>query len=143
LKKTFAETFPSGEVRADVTSLTLVNNTAKTQDVTVADDTLWVLQSIKASNPDDVARTVQIRLYKEAAKTNLIALLASVSVSATSQLQFPSYTGASGTLSGQIGFPLTLFPGNTISITWSAGGASAGGTDADGQVIFYRRLLKT
>jgi len=142
MKKTFAETFPSGEVRADVYSLTLANNTAKTNNYTVPDDTLWVLQSVRMTNPDDVQRTINMRLYKTSAKTSEIGLLSSVAAAAGAAIMYPNTGSGSATFL----VPrenLVLFAGNTLEITWAAGGASSGGTDADGVVIFYRRLLKT
>lgn len=142
MKKTFAETFPSGEVRADVTSVTLVNNTAKTNNVTVPDDTIWKLQSIRVMNPDDVARAISLTIYKEAAKTSRVLHLDTRNIAASAVFQWPN-NGTGGEDRSNIPFDLVLFAGNTIEITWAAGGASSGGTIADAQVVFYRRLLKT
>jgi hypothetical protein len=142
LNKVFAESFPSGQPYASITSITLVNNTSKTQDITVPTDTLYYLQSIKATNPDDVARTITIALYNEAAKTNKILVLLSTSIGAAGEINWPSSVTGSVAQSG-LPNKLLLGPFMTISVTWSAGGASAGGTDADGLVVFVRRLPLT
>jgi len=142
LKKTFSETFPSGTVKTSVTSITLVNNTQKVQDVSVPSDTVWVIQCIRAVNIDDVQRTVVIDLWNEAAKTSKIARLQSGAVAAVTDLVYPSIT-AGGTIIGVPTAVLVLGPGMTISVTWAAGGVSTGATDSDGLVILYRELTLT
>lgn len=143
MKKIFAETFPSGKPEASITSITLVNNTAKTQDITVPTDSMWLIQTIKATNPDDVQRTTYIRLYNESAKTNLIANLIAAALNATQELYYPNSTTASTQCPNALGQGLLLAGGMTISVTWAAGGASTGGTDADGLVVFYREYPMT
>lgn len=142
MKKVFAETFESGSIEADPVSITLVNNTQKTQDFSVATDCIYELIAIKATNPDDVARVVTIELFKEVAKTNHIATLGSGSVNAGSRLSWPgnSVSAAQNWLQPR---PCLLGPNWTIRVTWAAGGASAGGTDADGLVVWYRKLSLT
>lgn len=132
------EIFDAGEPKQPVTSVTLVNNTAKTVDTTVPAGKKWKFNSIKITNPDDVARTVDFLFYKEAAATNLILTLDATSVGAAGTLQFPRYA-ASASLHT---FPVvhTLIAGNIIRVTWRAGGVSAGGTDADGLVTTYREV---
>lgn len=141
MREVFAQTFPGGSVEDSVTSITLANNTAKTQDKSVETDTLWVVENIKITNPDDVQRNVRIEVYKEAAKTNLICYLkGTTTLAAGATLNIPTKATAS-TEEGVL--PMTLGPGNTISVYWAAGGASTGGTDADGLVIHYRKLPLT
>jgi hypothetical protein len=136
-----ALTFPGGNFQQAVTSITLVNNTAKTEDVTVPAGKRWVLQSIKVTNPDNVTRTIQGVLYKEAGKTNHIAQILKVTnLAASGRHQAPHDSPAQALdtfhdVRGRI-----LAAGNTISIIWATGGASAGGTDADGLVIEYLEL---
>lgn len=131
--------FPGGRVRQEATSVVLVNNTLKVIDTAVPDGKRWVVLSIKAMNPDNVDRTVSIRLYKEALKTNEIALLLSQSLSAAGAERgmWPNTiaTHAARSIAAIPGE--VLVAGNTINIQWAAGGASAGATDADGLVIEY------
>lgn len=142
MKKDFSEIFPSGTVDARVTSLTLVNNTLKTLNVSVPTDELWALQTITMTNPDNVDRVCYARLFKEVAKTNMITQLMSGTVAAASRLCYPNNAIAE-THNNQTGEQLLLGPNMTIGFTWAAGGASAGGTDADGLVVFVRKLTLT
>ena len=137
----FAWTFPGGKHKQEVTSLTLANNTAKTNDIVVPTGKIWILLGIKITNPDDVGRNIVIRLYKEAAKTNLLRTFqTATAMSASGEYQWPS-----GTISVishcRPNIPCELLSaGNTLSIIWDTGGASAGGTDADGQVLDYLEI---
>lgn len=135
-----AETFPAGRLQQGVTEVVLVNNVTKTIDTTVPAGKKWVLLGIKVTNPDDVQRSVNLFKYKEAAKTNLIKYYGSEAFNAAELVFYPSAVPtATGWITTWI--PLeVLVAGNTISIVWSAGGASAGGTDADGLVIEYLEL---
>lgn len=139
MKPVLAYTFPSGTPTADEYSITLVNNTAKTQDVTVPANELWVLQSVKITNPDDVTRNVTITLWNEAAKTNKILVLDSQNIATTDRLQIPSNDDHAYNFSNA-SKDFVLAAGMTIEVVWAAGGASTGATDADGLVIFYRKL---
>ena len=141
MDKVFAETFPSGSVKSSITSITLVNNTSKTQDIVVPSDCVWVLESVRFTNPDNVDRSVNVKIFKEAAKTNELAFLFSATVTAGSVGHYPAV--ASNVVLGHTGYPLTLGAGYVISVTWAAGGVSAGGTDADGLTIMYRELSLT
>jgi len=139
LKNTLANTFPAGYITESVTSVTLANNTAKTQDVTVPDDTVWAVQSMQMGNPDNVARACYIKIYKTSSKTiKLLDLVSHGAVAAGSALIYPNLDTGSYNKACNLGYPLVLKAGYTIEFTWAAGGASAGGTDADGQVIMYR-----
>lgn len=134
-------TFPGGKPEQSVTSITLVNNTQKIQLVTVPTGKIWILLGIKVRNPDDVDRAVTIRKYKEAAKTNEIAVLFSVSLATGVAGHWPT-EGLSSTASRPSSTKPAeiMIAGNSLEITWAAGGASAGGTDADGLVIEYLEL---
>lgn len=126
-----------GELVQDVTSVVLVNNTTKTIDKTVPDNRKWIILSIRAMNPDDVQRNITITKFKEAAKTNTIKRYNVAATAASSLLQWPSgpFTAAFARKSSA---PFeVLVTGNTIEIVWVAGGASAGGTDADGLIVEY------
>jgi len=137
----FVWTFPGGKLVQEVTSLTLVNNTAKTVDKTVPSGKRWILLAFRFSNPDDVARTLTCNKYKEAGKTNYIKRLTSnAAVGAASWIQFPNVT-PSVTAQSQPTRPFeVLEAGNTLSFVWATGGASAGGTDADGLVLEYLEM---
>lgn len=130
--------FPAGKIGQEVTSVTLANNTAKTVDTTVPAGKKWILISIKITNPDDVQRTCSMYKYKEAAKTNVIKIYDSSAVGAGGTAQHPnSITGVRTATEFHPQPAEILAPGNTISVGWAAGGASSGGTDADGLVIEY------
>lgn len=142
MENVFSETFPSGTVKVAETSITLVNNTAKTQDVSVPTDTIWHVQNIKVVNADDVARAVTIAIYKTSSKNILIGQCYFVSVSAGGLLNVPNNQANTAFMNAWAN-GLTLPAGTTISITWAAGGASTGAVDPDGLVILYRQLSKT
>lgn len=138
MKRVFAETFKGGVATASVESITLVNNTAKTDDSTVPDGYYWILQSITAKNPDSVQRTITIKIYTTAAKTQMVAMLCAAATPAGSWVTVPNQVTAVATL---LNFhDLVLPPGYTIETVWATGGASAGGTAADGLVTFVRAL---
>lgn len=138
MKKVMSNTFPAGEVKVSTTSITVTNNTAKTQDITVPADEKWVIETIKTVNPDDVARVIGGNLYLTSSKSILITALFSQSANANVRVQYPSLTVS--TIYNWMIPELVLGPGMTLSFTWAAGGASSGGTDADGLVIMYRKL---
>ena len=134
-----------GKIIHDVTSLTLVNNTAKTLNIVAPVGKKWLVVSIKVTNPDDQARTVYGILWKEAANTNkVMGLFYKADLAASGEICSPSYSPtAIGAYQSQGGLPI-LLKGRTASgatddteivITWATGGASAGGTDADGLVV--------
>lgn len=133
--------FPGGRHLQAVTSVTLVNNTAKTIDTTVPDGKRWLLLNVRMNNPDDVARTERIWIYKEAAKTNFLRELLDSSINASAGGSFPSNEMSDVVDMQARGLPpIILSAGNTIQAYWGAGGASSGGTDADGLVVEYLEL---
>jgi len=133
--------YPGGNLINEVTSVTLVNNTAKTVDFTVPSFIRVIIKSIKVTNPDDVDRVVTFNLFLEAGKTNNLAFLQSASVGAGfNPLHWPTLDSGT-TLMRKVFSPgLLMNPGNTISVVWAAGGVSAGGVDADGHVIRFLRM---
>jgi len=131
-----AWTFPAGQIQQVVTSITLVNNTAKTVDTAVPAGKVWLLRSVKVCNPDDVARNTTGHIYKEAGKTNVVQQFFGAAQAATTCYHYPGSSGVAG--AGQE--PIVLTGGNVISVVWGSGGASAGGTDADGLVIEYQEV---
>lgn len=139
MKKVYAETFPAGQIVASVNSVTLANNTLKSTDYTVPTDTEWEVQSIRVNNPDDVARTVGITL-KDSSGNNIL-VLESTSVAASGTVQVPNNVVDKSKSTAFTKF--SLGAGMVINVVWAAGGASSGGTDADGVVILYRKKVMT
>jgi len=137
----FAFTFPGGRKVADVTSVTLANNTALTVNKTVGTGKRWLLLSIRLTNPDNVARNCSIIHYKEAALTNVLDYLGYIAgLAAATAYQVPNTTTGTSTRSDGRTLPKVLDAGETVSVNWAAGGVSAGGTDADGLVVEYLEL---
>jgi hypothetical protein len=143
MDKVFAETYPSGSIKATPTSVTLVNNTAKTVLITVPSDTVWVIQSIRVTNPDNVTRDTYLRLWKEVGMTTKIANLYYAALNTVTDFMYPNPNAVGNTYMEQPAENLVLGPGMTLEIYYAAGGASAGGTDAYGIVVFYRELSLT
>lgn len=138
MKPTLAFTRPAGEHKQEVTSITLVNNTAKTELVTVPAGKQWILLAVKMSNIDDVNRVLSLNVWKESAKTNFLRTLQKASVAQNASMLWP--TGESTTDETNIFCLVLLAAGNTLECVYAAGGASAGGVDADGLVVEYLEL---
>jgi len=128
---------PLARLRQIVTSVTLVNNTAKTIDTTVPTGKKWRLLNIKATNPDDADRNIQAKIWKEAAKTNYLAFLglAGVSASLAETFHVPNHFMDATNMKYLNRKDFFLDEGNTIEVVWATGGASTGATDADGLII--------
>lgn len=142
MKKVFAETYPSGYIVTSINSVTVANNTAKSETFTVPDDTVWVVDSIRAVNPDDVARDIYIRWFKESALTNKISNLMFGASGAGGDIVWPN-TAAIGASYNENPPSIVMSAGETIEIYFAAGGASTGGTLANSIVIHRRVLSKT
>lgn len=142
MKTVFAQTFPSGSIKTKVQSVTLVNNTAKTQDISVPTDTEWCIESIKMANGDNVDRNGTILLYQTSSKTNLIAYILFATITAGAQIMIPNNDDLGSAMANNKQ-QWILGAGETLSFIWAAGGASAGATDADAIVIKYRELPLT
>jgi hypothetical protein len=117
-----------------ITSVTLVNNTEKIIDISVPTGERWQILSLRFLNPDDVQRACSFKVFKEAAKTNFVVWLLAPALTAGAAGQWPSNTSSTTTMTIP---PAILAEGNIIEAKWAAGGASAGGTDADGLVVNY------
>lgn len=131
-------TFPGGKPKQEVTSVTLVNNTAKTVDMTVPSGKQWILLGVRIANMDDVDRACTIRKYVTAGKTSLIAQLFSATLTATGgRGHFPGTSTSVSTRHVASNPSEFMVDGNTLSIVWAAGGASAGVVDVDGLVVEY------
>lgn len=128
-----------------VTSITLVNNTAKTQSLAslIPAGFIGEILSIKITNPDNVGRDVTVWI-EDASGNEIFFLLAGQALAAGIRAQFPN-TWVTTTVGdgradggGGKGKPALLFAGDVVKVLWAAGGASAGGTDADGLVVKVR-----
>ena len=129
-----------GKLVQDVTSVTLVNNTAKTEDVTVPANKKWLLLWLKVENPDDVNRLVTVNIWNESGKTTrILARLLYATVSNGQRAHWPlNLSGTNDdTMFNHAWSPVVLDAGDTIEVIWGAGGASTGATDADALVICY------
>lgn len=132
---------PGGTLVQSVTSVVVVNNTAKTLDTVVPAGERWILLSVKLTNPDDVNRPVWLHKFKEAGKTNMLAKLAIVtSVGALADNNWPTAPTISTSRMIAANPSEILEAGNTLESYWGAGGASTGGTSADGLVIEYLKV---
>lgn len=132
--------FTFGELHYRVTPVTLANNTTLAVNVTVPPDKRWKLLTMKATNVDNVARSMVLSIYTEPALTNLVMILAYFGgVGASGRLQWPNVLTKADTFydiySGW--GDVYLEAGHTLNMVWTAGGASAGGTAADGYVLGY------
>jgi len=132
---------PLGRLIQEVTSVTLVNNTALTIDKTVPSGKRRILLSFRMRNPDDVQRTISAIKYVEAAKTNWIkSYYLATALGATASIQWPGGT-PSATAQLEASKPWELLdPGNTIAFTWASGGASTGAVGATDLVIEYLEI---
>lgn len=136
----FVWTFQGGKKVVNVTSVTVVNNTLKSVLKTVPVGKRWMLLSIKVVNPDDVNRSITVRHWLEVAATNLIKILVyNAAIGTGAALQYP--INIEGTYIYKFIPSLEILDaGETLGAVWGAGGASAGGTTADGLVIEYMEM---
>jgi len=132
--------FQGGRHVISVTSVTLVDNTAKEILITVPSGKRWMLLSVRMVNDDDVARTATCFKYKEVAKTNVSSRLISQSLNQFQYAQWPNAI-ADIDVRGQPTQPTEIMSeGHTLSCQWSDPGASTGSVDADGLVIEYLEM---
>jgi len=128
VKTVRSSSFAGGKHITDIDSITLANNTTLNHDIVVPAGKRWQILTIKGVNCDDVARAISMTSYNEAAATSSINLIAyNAAVGATGELMWPNDT--------YFPYDLILSAGQMIRVTFVAGGASAGGTDADGVVV--------
>jgi len=128
--------FLGGKKINNITSVTLVNNTAKDVDITVPTGKRWMILGVRAVNADSVNRVMYTFIYNEAAKTSLIEILDDPgTINAGSSWQWPSGRAPTSLHISSAWHIIILEAGNTINIHYNAGGASAGSVDADGLVV--------
>lgn len=122
--------FGKGLKLNNVTSVVLVNNVTKTIDLTPGAGKRWELLGIRMANIDDVARTCNLSHFADAGATlNLTEYLES---SLTGNPMFwPNGDDLATVYANK--FHKSVIEGVEIMrAKWTAGGASSGGTDADG-----------
>lgn len=116
-----------GEIKSNLnTNVTLVNNTAKTQDITVPTGMRWYIFGGKVSNGDSVDRATYVRLQDGSANT-ILYLKSSATLAAGAEWNFPQHADNTSQIQGG-SYPLPALAGWVIRFYWAAGGASAGGT---------------
>lgn len=118
-----------GDLKHNLTAVTLVNNTTKLQDMTVPTGRRWKVFFGGIYNGDDVARNLKVAVRESGGVAEIIPLLATVSTGASTNRYFPKAFGASDQVAlGAGAYPFWLEAGDVIRFTFTAGGASAGGT---------------
>jgi len=128
----FGWIFPGGELKTILTAITLVNNTAKNTLETVPAGERWLLLGTRLVNCDDVNRDVAI--YVKDVDDNLVhKLIGHAALVPTAYVQWPNRI-PNVYDQHQAWWPVLLDPGDYIDFRHEAGGASAGGTDADGGI---------
>ena len=120
-------TYPAGLKFKTTVPVTLVNNTQKVEEVAPAAGKRWLLLNIKLTNSDDVAREIEIITLDTVDVLSLLWTDAAVGAGAVKNWPDIDYPWHPVILDGTVG--------DKLRITWAAGGASAGGTDADGLVV--------
>lgn len=128
LGSVLALTHPGGKVVRNIKSITLVNNTAKTEDITVPAGKRWVILSGKICNPDNVARAVSVTHY-DSSLNILERIVNARSLAANGEIAFPS-EGLSALSENNMETPIIAVATDVIRFYYATGGASAGGTDA-------------
>jgi len=121
----------------NVTSITLVNDTAKTQDVTVPSGKRWRLLWCKQTNPDSVTRNLYAKLY-DASDNDLGFIISANAVTSGLEHAFPCRSHAGWDEISAESSEIWLDAGEYIRFTWDKGGTSTGGTDADGLVVVVK-----
>jgi hypothetical protein len=135
--------FQGGYKKNNITSVVLVNNTAKTLDLTPGDGKRWQLLSARMVNIDDVNRNLSAAHYAEAAATNMLSQWCiNTAISQNNGMHFPnvSYSDKKELLGSVV--PVIIEDTEMVRFTWNAGGVSAGGTDADGLICQVMEIVK-
>lgn len=138
---TLQKIFQGGYKKNNVTSVTLVNNTTKTLDLSPGAGKRWQLLRFICYNPDDVARNVSVN-QRDASDTVIDSVIASSAFNPGTFQCAPAaahnlVTETAGHFDGGI-----IEDDEYMRVTWAAGGASSGGTDADGLVMQVMEIVK-
>lgn len=119
------------------TDVTLVNNTAKTETITVPTGKRWKILSAKLNNADNVNRDCSIQVTDPSNNVHTI-LVPTTTVAANGILYFPSadHDTTGGCYAQGSSLPI-VNQFEKIKFVWAAGGASAGGS-----AKIYLRVLE-
>jgi len=114
-----------GIFKKNKTSVTLVNNTLKNQDITVPASQTWTVLRGRVHNGDDVARNCNVICY-DSVNVEMQTLDADVALGAGAVRTFPraNQSGAEENWHQ----PVVLEAGDYVRFQFKAGGASTGGT---------------
>jgi len=117
-----------GRFTRNRTTITLVNNTDLTTDMTVPSNKMWKIYGGKAENPDNVTRTVVVFLYDKIGTQ--VGYMQSKAVTAGAFIIFPCAGIDAARDDGMISahsYPLIAEAGDKVRFIHYAGGVSAGG----------------
>jgi hypothetical protein len=123
-------TFPSGWPIPRSYSDTLVNNTALTKVLTVPAGESWLIRGAFMKNGDNVNRDCSC-LFKDAAGNNIGFIIYHAALATLNSAYYPDQTNNDTKV---YACPILLCAGETLTFTWAAGGASAGGTASYGVI---------
>lgn len=115
-----------GTIKSNHANVTLVNNTAKTETVTVPTGRRWYLFGGKIYNGDDVNRSCTIFITD--ASDKVLMTLLKFTVAATDEGFYPNNDDLAANQVSDGAYPIPLLAGWKLKFTFAAGGASAGGT---------------
>lgn len=124
--KVLALTFPAGKSKKNITEVTLVNNTAKYQNVTVPAGKRWLVLQVKQKNIDDVARNCYARVF-DVSDEEEGYLYPTQSVAAGEYIIWPAKEHNNVTVLNPAAV-LIMEAGDYLVFNWAAGGVSAGAT---------------
>lgn len=124
----FAYVTPGGRLKQARGSVTLANNTAKSEVLEVPAGKRWLVYGIMMHNGDDVAR--DLKAYITDGDGNfLMGLGYANGVSAGSRSNITEFIQTSaGYYAPPVARPFPIKSGNKLVLRWDAGGTSTGGT---------------
>jgi len=117
-----------GRYQDNRTSVTLVNNTSKTQDITCSGGFRMMVLGGHIQNNDDVDRNCNVT-KKYTNGTTALNLLATTTIAASATEYFPT-SDMDDISIGCGAYPLFLDESEYIRFSWLAGGASSGGNSS-------------
>lgn len=117
-----------GKLYQERASVTLVNNTTKTLDLTVPAGKRWLVYMVSMTNGDDVDRTANVFVVDGSGNTLHVLGYATISAGGGSMKELLGgiETGTNTTYFRKI--PILIKAGNKLRLKWNAGGTSSGGT---------------
>ncbi len=117
----------------NVTNVVLVNNTAKTIDLSPGAGIRWLVLNARQVNGDNVNRNVNMTHI--IGSFTLKQMIQNNSLATGEPQHYPSLAHASGQETAGVWNPIIVEGAEFIRSVWAAGGASAGFDDADGLVL--------